>query len=47
MKLKTLDLGWLGALALLFLFFKAIDIANGITAEQPAYPITHAGTARR
>lgn len=29
MKLKTIDLGWLGALALLFLFFKAIDIANG------------------
>lgn len=45
MKLKTIDLGWLGALALLFLFFKAIDVANGWTAEQPAYPITH--TARR
>ncbi|MDU4249058.1 hypothetical protein [Pseudomonas sp.] len=45
MKLRTFDLGWLGALALFFLFCKAIDIANGITAEQPAYPITH--TARR
>lgn len=45
MKIKTLDLGWAGALALLFLFFKAVDVANGITAEQPAYPITH--TARR
>lgn len=47
MKLKTLDLGWLGALALLFLFFKAIDIAHGITAEQPAYPITHPRSADR
>lgn len=47
MNLKTLDLGWLGALVLLFLFFKCIDLANGFTAEQPAYPITHAGTARR
>lgn len=47
MKLKTLDLGWLGALALFFLFFKAIDVANGWTAEQPAYPITHASTGRR
>lgn len=46
MKLRTFDLGWLGALVLLLLFFKAIDIAHGITAEQPiTYPITH--TARR
>ncbi|WP_370601142.1 hypothetical protein [Pseudomonas nitroreducens] len=47
MKLKTIDLGWIGALALLFIFFKAIDIANGITAEQPAYPITHPSSAGR
>ncbi|WP_167523157.1 hypothetical protein [Pseudomonas denitrificans (nom. rej.)] len=47
MKLRTLDLGWLGALALMFMLFKFIDLANGYTAEQPAYPITHAGTARR
>lgn len=35
MKLRTFDLGWLGALALFFLFCKAIDVANGWTAEQP------------
>ncbi|EPM1620600.1 hypothetical protein L4P92_001760 [Pseudomonas aeruginosa] len=44
MKLRTFDLGWLGALALLLLFFKAIDVANGWTAESPSYPITHAST---
>lgn len=47
MKLKTLDLGWLGALALLFLFFKAVDVANGWTAESPTYPITHPTSAGR
>lgn len=47
MKLKTPDLGWLGALVVMLLLFKCIDLASGFTAEQPAYPITHAGTARR
>lgn len=47
MKLKTLDLGWLVALALLFLFFKAVDLANGWTAESPAYPITQPSAAAR
>lgn len=37
MKLKTLDLGWLGALILMLAMFKCIDLANGFTAEQPAY----------
>lgn len=47
MKLKTLDLGWLGALALLFLFFKAVDLANGWTAESPTYPVSHQTAAGR
>jgi hypothetical protein len=47
MKIKPIDLGWLGALILMLALFKCIDLASGFTAEQPAYPITHAGTARR
>ncbi|QJP08364.1 hypothetical protein [Pseudomonas multiresinivorans] len=47
MKLKTIDPSWVWALALMILFFKALDVANGWTAESPAYPITHASTGRR
>ncbi|MGE4335856.1 MAG: hypothetical protein AB7E55_07765 [Pigmentiphaga sp.] len=51
MKLRTFDLGWLGALALLLLFFKAIEFADSITGrysiESPQYPITHPSAAGR
>ncbi|MBD9573777.1 hypothetical protein IB260_00515 [Pseudomonas sp. PDM23] len=47
MKLRTLDLGWLGALILLLLFFKAIDVANGWTAESPTYPTSQPTAAAR
>jgi len=39
MKPKTFDLGWLGALILLLIFFKCLDLASSWTAEQPiTYP---------
>lgn len=47
MKLKTFDIGWLGALILMLAFFKCIDLANGWTAESPSYPITHPTSAGR
>lgn len=46
MKLKTLDLGWLGALVVMLLLFKCIDLANGFTAEQGIYQIPISTRAR-
>lgn len=40
MKLKTIDLGWLGTLILLLIFFKCLDVASGWTAETPSYPVS-------
>lgn len=47
MKIKTIDLGWLGALILMLALFKCIDLASGWTAESPSYPITHPRSADR
>lgn len=44
MNLKTFDLGWLGDLILLLIFFKCLDVASGWTAEQPiTYPSARGG----
>lgn len=44
---KALRNGLILAIVAMLLFFKAIDVANGWTAESPSYPITHASTGRR
>lgn len=47
MKLRTFDLGWIGALILLLMLFKAIDLASGWTAESPTYPTSQPTAAAR
>lgn len=39
--------GWLAVLIILICASKVIQLQAGWTAEQPAYPITHASTGRR
>lgn len=47
MKLKTIDIGWLGAMILMLALFKCIDLASGWTAESPTYPVSHQTAAGR
>lgn len=39
--------GWLTILILMICAAKVMDLQAGWSAEQPAYPITHASTGRR